>query len=145
MPQMNKEALQEKLRHMQLALEPIFQLPAGEPHPQFPETMLQFNLLTEELLDSFAHYYHQAEYGEYTFEYPDCMGWDVHYFDTLDIVKRVAVKRRKFGKFIGLRGCQTPTEELAARLELLETRTREAAQAVSEQEEAARKMFYRHM
>lgn len=44
------------------------------------------------------------------------MNWDTEFFAHLKEVngaeRMINVKRRKFGKFIGLRGCETPVEEL---------------------------------
>ena len=40
------------------------------------------------------------------------MRWDEGWLESLDDVeRRVWIKRRKFGRFIGLRGCATPREE----------------------------------
>ena len=133
---------QEKVQRLKLTLEPIYPLPVGSPHPAFPRTMLQFHLLTEEQLDGMAKHYHQTEHCEYTFEYPERMVWDTAYFDTLDTIDRVAVKRRKLGNFIGLRGCDTPAEELLKRLELLSKRVEEEARREAQQEDRERKLGY---
>ena len=50
------------------------------------------------------------------------MGWDQEYFAALQTPVRIAIKRRKFGKFIGLRGCETPVTETDARIHLIEDR-----------------------
>ncbi|EMF13803.1 uncharacterized protein SEPMUDRAFT_85001, partial [Sphaerulina musiva SO2202] len=53
-------ALAKKIATLQLRLAPLVPLPAGPPHPAFPDTLLAFHLLTEAELDSIAHYYHQS-------------------------------------------------------------------------------------
>ena len=41
------------------------------------------------------------------------MRWDEEWLESLDDVeRRIGVKRRKFGRFIGLQGCETPREEV---------------------------------
>lgn len=40
--------------------------------------------------------------------------------------RRIAIKRRMVGKFIGLRGCDTPIEEVAMKIWALEERIRQA-------------------
>lgn len=37
---------------------------------------MAYHLLTEEELDSIAHYYHQSTPGVWTMHYPACMNWD---------------------------------------------------------------------
>ena len=50
------------------------------------------------------------------YSYPACMNWDseflAHVAETQGSEASIYMKRRKFGKFIGLRGCETPVEEL---------------------------------
>jgi hypothetical protein len=40
----------------------------------------------------------------------------VQFAEGLTDVERIAIKRRKFGKFIGLMNCETPVEEIEGRL-----------------------------
>lgn len=93
-------ALDSKIRQMALPLAPLVQLTTGLAHPSFPCTLLNFWLLTESELDDIAHFYHQRTPCAFTEHYPKIMGWR----DGLTIED----KRRKLGKFIGLRGCETP-------------------------------------
>ncbi|KAJ9648347.1 hypothetical protein H2201_000532 [Coniosporium apollinis] len=52
---------------------------------------------------------------------------------------RLAIKRRKFGKFIGIRGCETPREEVLLRLRFMQRRIRQSVEAeMRVQEEAER-------
>jgi hypothetical protein len=69
-------ALARKIATLQLRLAPLVPLPAGPPHPAFPKTLMAFHLLTEEELDSIAHYYHQSTPGLWSNHYPSNMNWD---------------------------------------------------------------------
>ncbi|KAF2218054.1 hypothetical protein CERZMDRAFT_12308, partial [Cercospora zeae-maydis SCOH1-5] len=127
-------ALAKKIATLQLRLAPLVPLPAGPPHPAFPKTLMAFHLLTEDELDSIAHYYHQSTPSQWTHHYPATMNWDkdflakpqgnaedldsgASYADMSD-KERIRIKRRKVGKFIGLVGMETPAEEIAARIQL---------------------------
>ncbi|KAL9093849.1 MAG: hypothetical protein Q9165_003772 [Trypethelium subeluteriae] len=118
--------LAKKINQLRLNLAPIVLMPSGPAHPDYPKTILHFFLLTEEQLDSIAHYYHQSTPTIWTNSYPAPMNWDAAFFarqagtGVLSDEKRVEIKRRKLGKFIGIRGCETPVEEVALRLQLLE-------------------------
>jgi hypothetical protein len=69
-------ALLRKISTLQLKLSPLVPLPSGPPHPAFPKTLMAFHLLTEDELDSIAHYYHQSTPGPWTNHYPANMNWD---------------------------------------------------------------------
>ncbi|PPJ58479.1 hypothetical protein CBER1_05619 [Cercospora berteroae] len=69
-------ALAKKIATLQLRLAPLVPLPAGPPHPAFPKTLMAFHLLTEDELDSIAHYYHQSTPSQWTHHYPANMNWD---------------------------------------------------------------------
>ncbi|KAI9669740.1 MAG: hypothetical protein M1831_007436 [Alyxoria varia] len=90
-------------------------MPWGPPHPHFPRNLLNFLLLTDAELDSLARYYHQSDFSVWTYAYPETVNWDLewlaHLRESRGKEAEVDVKRRKFGKFIGLRGCETPREE----------------------------------
>ncbi|KAI1637404.1 hypothetical protein F4809DRAFT_605151 [Biscogniauxia mediterranea] len=95
-------AFAEKLQQMALPLAPLVQLTTGEVHAAFPRTLLSFWLLTDPELEALAHFYHQRTPSRYTFHYPcPIASWS----SDLPLEE----KRRKIGRFIGLRGCQTPT------------------------------------
>ena len=68
-------ALAKKISTLQLRLAPLVPLPSGPPHPAFPKTLMAFHLLTEDELDSIAHYYHQSTPGPWSEHYPSQMNW----------------------------------------------------------------------
>lgn len=75
-PSTRNDTLSKKIETLQLRLAPLVPLPSGPPHPSFPKTLMAFHLLTEEELDSIAHYYHQSTPGPWTHHYPANMNWD---------------------------------------------------------------------
>lgn len=85
---------------MAVRLAPLVQLTTGAVHPDFPRTLLAFWLLTDAQLDSLAHFYHQRTPCAWTAQYPCPVSWP----PGLGIEE----KRRKLGRFIGLRGCDSP-------------------------------------
>ncbi|KAI2614558.1 uncharacterized protein GGS25DRAFT_517407 [Hypoxylon fragiforme] len=93
-------AFREKLRQMALPLAPLVQLTTGEIHPSFPGTLLNFWLLTDAELEALAHFYHQRTPCRWTFHYPCPVPWASG--------MPLEEKRRRIGRFIGLRGCETP-------------------------------------
>jgi hypothetical protein len=93
-------ALQAKLSQMALPLAPLVRLTTGEVHPDFPNTLLNFWLLTSDQLDELAHFYHQRTPSIWSAHYPCPVVWGRNL--TLE------EKRRKFGRFIGLSGCESP-------------------------------------
>lgn len=75
-------SLTKKIATLQLTLAPLVPLPRGPPHPAFPKTLLAFHLLTEDELDSIAHYYHQSTPGPWTLRYPTSMNWDKDFLNS---------------------------------------------------------------
>ena len=112
-----KPDLQPVITRLQYPLAPLHPLPDGAPHPAFPVTLLHYHLLTEDQLNSIAQYYHQDVRSPcvWMHGYPTTMNWDrdylIHVGETRGVHARVNIKKRKFGRFIGLRGCETPQEE----------------------------------
>ena len=94
-------AFHAKLAQMRIRLSPIVQISTGAVHPAFPRTILNFWLLTERQLDELAEFYHQRFPSELTMAYPCPVEWPATGLTIAD-------KRRKMGRFIGLRGCETP-------------------------------------
>ena len=89
-----------KLKQMALPLRPLVEIRGGQVHPAFPTTILNFWLLTDEQLDELAHFYHQRTPSQYSMGYPCPITWG----EGLTIEE----KRRKMGKFIGLKGVSLP-------------------------------------
>lgn len=133
------------LQHLRAPLVPLISVSNGLPHPFFPTTLLQYHLLTHDQLDSLARWYHQVDPPlDETFMYPAWIpAWtSLHPQHTYTNVVLggtssnaqtgaqvdLETKRRRFGRFIGLRGCESPTtttsgppderpDELARRME----------------------------
>jgi len=91
---------QNKISQMALGLSPLVRLTSGDTHPAFPSTILNFWLLTEEQCDEMAHFYHQRTPSIYTRHYPCPIEWRTD--------ASLEEKRRRIGRFIGLRGCESP-------------------------------------
>jgi hypothetical protein len=87
---------------MALPLAPLVRLTTGEIAPCFPSTLLNFWVLTSDQLDELAHFYHQRTPCEWSSQYPCPVTWGRGL--TLE------EKRRKIGRFIGLRGCESPVK-----------------------------------
>jgi hypothetical protein len=92
--------LQAKISQLALPLAPLVQLTSGQIHPSFPPTLLHYHLLTDAELEDLAHFYHQRTPCALTTHYPKPMNWKAGL--TVD------EKKRKWGRFMGLRGCESP-------------------------------------
>ncbi|KAI0008030.1 hypothetical protein F4779DRAFT_619027 [Xylariaceae sp. FL0662B] len=121
----------EKLRQMALPLAPLVQLTTGDIHPAFPGTLLNFWLLTDWQLEELAHFYHQRTPCQYTLHYPCPITWSSD--------MPLEEKRRKIGRFIGLRGCESPIR-VRSQEEILEDARR--ARIAEEEEMWRRKLPY---
>jgi hypothetical protein len=89
-----------KLQQMAITLRPLVSLTLGDAHPDFPYTLLNYWLLNSSQLDELAHFYHQRTPSIYTYKYPCPVTWRND--ATLE------EKRRRIGRFIGLKGCESP-------------------------------------
>ncbi|KIH87827.1 hypothetical protein SPBR_05296 [Sporothrix brasiliensis 5110] len=96
-----RPALEAKLAHMAQELQALVNTQTGIAHRDFPLTIVQFWLLTDEQLESLASFYHQRTPTPWKYCYPCPVEWP-------RIGLTLEDKRRKFGRFIGLRGCDTP-------------------------------------
>lgn len=94
--------LQAKMAQMALPLAPLVRITSGEIHPYFPATLLNFWVLTSDQLDELAHFYHQRTPSAMSAHYPCPVVWG----KGLSLEE----KRRKIGRFIGLRGCESPVK-----------------------------------
>ncbi|QKX54134.1 uncharacterized protein TRUGW13939_01218 [Talaromyces rugulosus] len=97
------------IEHFSKKLAVLVSVTSGEAHPDAPQSILAFHLLTNQQLDDIARHYHQVwppmpESFEYPKMIPAWIGTESE--DTTDI----ATKRRRIGRFIGMRGCESPVE-----------------------------------
>ncbi len=94
-------------------LAPLVHCQSGVPHPYFPKSILSFNLLTSAELDALALHFDQVYPPNWaTFHYPQPIK---PWLATNGFVRNLGVdtdvKRRRFGRFIGLRDCESPVRE----------------------------------
>ncbi|RAL09258.1 uncharacterized protein BO97DRAFT_458412 [Aspergillus homomorphus CBS 101889] len=96
--------------HLRTKLYPLVSSTTGHEHPAFPRTLLAFHCLTHAQLDALARHFHQvyppvAATGFYPITVPPWVGTDRSSGrGNVDL----ETKRRRFGRFIGLRGCESP-------------------------------------
>lgn len=130
--------LQPIITRLRFELAPICALPDGAAHPEYPKTLLHYHCLTELQLDSMARWYHQWTDRPcvWTHAYPACMEWDADFLEWLGESRgsnyRVRSKKRKFGRFIGLLGCETPVEEVDDKNEFLREKDRVRIKSASD-------------
>jgi hypothetical protein len=126
--QYKRDCYTHQLKHMKANLIPLISVSTGLPHPQFPTTILQYHLLTHDTLDSLARWYHQVTPPvEETFQYPAWIpawtsldrGSNAKGVNGSDGIS-LEIKRRRWGRFIGLQGCESPTVEEGAEKETAE-------------------------
>lgn len=132
---------------MRLTIAPIVHVQTGEPGPDFPSTMLNLFLLTEEQLDQLAHFYSQSTPDIFTHQYPQTMDWSLPFLAKdeslpenckLNTLERVKVKMRMFARFVGMRGADTPRWEYERQVEILQNKI---ARTVEAEEMSLRKAF----
>ncbi|KAI4206588.1 MAG: hypothetical protein LQ348_000910, partial [Seirophora lacunosa] len=119
-----------KLAHLCTPLAPLLSITSGTAHPAFPRTMLHYNLLTEDQLNELAHHYHQRTPSQWSLCYPlPVVGrWHADNDAAAAAIAappawqgqaqghgqqashRLEAKRRRFGRFVGLRGCESPVD-----------------------------------
>jgi hypothetical protein len=150
-PASRKPRLAEKIAQMRLTIAPIVHVSSGLPPPQFPSTMLELFLLTEDQLDAMAHYYSQITPSAATYMYPQTMDWNRPLLNNpkdsgtlpencnLSDYERLRVKMRMFAKFIGMRGAETPQWEYERQMEVLKARI---DHSIEEEEQQIVRKFY---
>jgi hypothetical protein len=132
-----------RFKHLLRPLCPLLSVETGLPHPDFPQTLLHYHLLSDSQLDELAHFYHQRTPGEHSMDYPmpvvarwwapaeqeleegeiDEMEDVRKILGTMDDQRSAEVagieeKRRRFGRFLGLRNCESSTGEGDMRREM---------------------------
>ncbi|KAJ5766360.1 uncharacterized protein N7511_003976 [Penicillium nucicola] len=98
------------LHHLSQCLEPLVSVTTAQPHPDFPETLLAYNCLTMDQIDNLARHFHQVYpplpvSKKYPFPIRPWIGTPDEKLVDLE------TRRRRFGKFIGLQGCESPVRE----------------------------------
>ncbi|KAL4927850.1 uncharacterized protein BDV17DRAFT_292127 [Aspergillus undulatus] len=99
------------ITHLSQKLHPLVSVTTGLQHHHFPKSMLAYNLLTSLQLDELALHFHQTyPPTRASFNYPQPVKpWLVTNGLVRDLGVDLATKRRRFGRFIGLHGCESPT------------------------------------
>ena len=128
---MSSSEFSSRLQHLRTPLRPLISITTGRPHPLFPTSLLHYHLLTATDLDELAHYYHQRTPSEFSFGYPlpvvqrwhqEALASPATSEETKAIQElmfpsnntqiantaELEAKRRRFGRFVGLRGCESP-------------------------------------
>ncbi|KAJ0421072.1 hypothetical protein BJY00DRAFT_312493 [Aspergillus carlsbadensis] len=102
---------QPTIARLSRPLHPLVSITTGLTHPSFPKSMLAFNILTSSELNELAIHFHQTyPPARETFRYPlPVKPWIATNGLVRDLGVDVEVKRRRFGRFIGLKGCDSPT------------------------------------
>ena len=107
------QAFKQAISHLETPLAALISVTSGLPHPTFPTSILQYHLLTHEQLDELARFYHQVtpptrETFRYPAKIPAWVSADPERENTGEV--DLETKRRRWGRFVGLRGCETPME-----------------------------------
>ncbi|KAJ5630503.1 uncharacterized protein N7484_010603 [Penicillium longicatenatum] len=105
------------LEYLGQKLHPLVSCTTAQISLDFPPTMLSYHLLTNTQLDDLAQYFHQTSPPvPETYMYPSPIQnpWvGIEAQRDVDL----ETKRRRFGHFIGLRGCDPPVAEQTSSLE----------------------------
>ncbi|PWY72455.1 hypothetical protein BO94DRAFT_560025 [Aspergillus sclerotioniger CBS 115572] len=104
------KSLPKILTHLRTPLHPLISSTTGLTHPDFPSSLLTYHLLTSTQLDNLARHFHQF-YPPVrpTFWYPITIPPWLGTADQGNV--DLETKRRRFGRFIGLSGCESPTKD----------------------------------
>lgn len=149
--------LQASVAHLASQLVPLISVRTGQAHPGFPKSLLQYHLLTHEQLDDLARWYHQTiDAGEERWMYPCPIAWGKVWCgssssstaNTESVSRRQLVdldtKRRRWGRFIGLTGCESPVEEPHESItERMEREWRAALRRAEEEQRVREKLWGR--
>lgn len=149
--------LQASVAHLGSQLVPLISVKTGQAHPEFPQSLLQYHLLTHDQLDDLARWYHQTvDAGEERWMYPCPIAFGKVWCgssrtttvaadnETRRHVVDLDTKRRRWGRFIGLRGCESPVEEQAESItERMEREWRAALKRAEEEYRIREKLWGR--
>ncbi|KAI4262471.1 MAG: hypothetical protein L6R42_002353 [Xanthoria sp. 1 TBL-2021] len=136
----NPQTLQfrRKITHLSTPLAPLLSITSGTIHRSFPPTILHYHLLTSAQLEDLAHHYHQRTPSAASLFYPNPVvgrwnvssstsrggtagnvggnrGRDVRVLGQMEggggnRLAGLEERRRRFGRFMGLRGCESPND-----------------------------------
>lgn len=128
-------AFTQAIVHLETPLVPLISVTSGLPHPSFPTSILQYHLLTHETLDELARFYHQVyppvpETYRYPARIPAWVAAEAGRESVLLEKIDLETKRRRWGRFVGLRGCETPVEGREDRQAMEERMDREWRRAL---------------
>lgn len=151
------------VNHYATELVPLISVRTGEAHPDFPSSLLQYHLLTHDQLDSLARHYHQTiDAGNERWDYPYPIAWGKVWCGnnpapttSLSNQSRrhlvdLNTKRRRFGRFIGLKVESSPVqspreaqEQGESLVERMEREWRESLRRVEDEHKLREKMWGR--
>ena len=149
--------LQASIAHLGSQLVPLISVKTGRSHPEFPKSLLQYHLLTHDQLDDMARWYHQTvDAGEERWMYPCPITFGKVWCGSSSTVTTVAetaarrqpvdldTKRRRWGRFIGLRGCDSPVDDQQESITVrMEREWREALNRAEEERRVREKLWGR--
>ena len=158
--------LSNRISHLASQLVPLISVRTGLPHPLFPRSLLQYHLLTHDQLDALARHYHQTlDAGEERWMYPCPIPFGKSWCGssppamsshaTNELERRHLVdletRRRRWGRFIGLKGCESPVvdgpqsvrEAGETLMERFEREWREALRRAEEEHKIREKLWGR--
>jgi hypothetical protein len=106
-----KDPIQPYIEHFATPLRPLVCCIEGRTHPDFPKDLLQYHLLTSHQLDNLARHYHQVSPPV-----PESAWYPIRVtpWTSTDEDIDLETKRRRFGRFIGLQGCESPVQTTQA-------------------------------
>ena len=152
-----QKQLHASIAHLGSELIPLISVRTGRAHPEFPKSLLQYHLLTHDQLDSLARWYHQTvDAGQQRWMYPCPIAWGRVWCGFSSSTTTTAetpnrrhlvdldTKRRRWGRFIGLRGCDSPVDEQQENItERMERDWREALRKAEEDRRVQEKLWGR--
>lgn len=106
----DKPELLRLLDFLRTPLSPMVSATTGQVCPDYPKNLLAYHLLTSDQLDNLARHYHQVWPPTVeTYHYP--LAIQPWIFFGTGTYADLETKRRRFGRFIGLRPHQPPRNE----------------------------------
>lgn len=158
-PSPNEIYLDRTIDHLKSQLVPLISVKTGQSHPDFPRSLLQYQLLTHDQLDALARHYHQTiDAGRERWDYPCPIGWGKVWCGSMPVLRSdtaherrhlidLVTKRRRFGRFIGLKVDDSPIdgprEQEESLVERMEREWRAALRRADDEQKMREKMWGR--